>query len=225
MVCGTLDRELHAFYRLQFTLNDQNGQQVFQHPIHVGVGDLNDWAPEWSQPLYRFLFNRTFGMMFRVWKRKITMFRWRTVYKDGRTPDGTRQRRRRECTSTLFVTRDKLVWDQRRDRHTDGRTTGKLFPNQFNLTAFLVELLRRIRGPFPRPCRRPWPSASVGDGRCPSWFDRFRGAVAHFRQTVVRSTSARRRRNRRVFSSGRWNENIVYFQKNKSYAVSWARSG
>jgi hypothetical protein len=61
MVCGTLDRELHAYYRLQFTLTDQNGQQVFQHPVHVEVGDLNDWAPEWSQPLYRFLFNRTFG--------------------------------------------------------------------------------------------------------------------------------------------------------------------
>lgn len=61
MVCGVLDRELHAFYSILFTLTDLKGQQILQHPVHVEVGDINDWAPEWSQPLYKLTFNRSYG--------------------------------------------------------------------------------------------------------------------------------------------------------------------
>lgn len=61
MVCGAFDRETKASYRLLFTLSDSNKQQVFQHPVHVDIEDLNDNAPEWSQPLYKLTFNRSYG--------------------------------------------------------------------------------------------------------------------------------------------------------------------
>jgi hypothetical protein len=61
MVCGKFDRELQASYRLLFTLTDSNNQQLFQHPVHIDIEDLNDNAPEWSQPLFKLTFNRSYG--------------------------------------------------------------------------------------------------------------------------------------------------------------------
>lgn len=59
MVCDELDREITPEYYLTLALVAKNGKIIFEHPIHIEVGDVNDNPPAWSQSTFYFTFNRS----------------------------------------------------------------------------------------------------------------------------------------------------------------------
>ncbi|CAD5215796.1 unnamed protein product [Bursaphelenchus okinawaensis] len=59
LICGELDREKESEYKILFTMTSYDGKVIFEHPVHVEVGDVNDNAPEWPEAPYRFVFNRS----------------------------------------------------------------------------------------------------------------------------------------------------------------------
>ncbi|KAK0418964.1 hypothetical protein QR680_013877 [Steinernema hermaphroditum] len=60
IVCGPLNRESDASYRLAFVLKSvPEGNVLLEQPVVVEVNDVNDNAPEWSQDTYRIAVNRS----------------------------------------------------------------------------------------------------------------------------------------------------------------------
>ncbi|CAD5221759.1 unnamed protein product [Bursaphelenchus xylophilus] len=59
ILCGKLDREKVEEYNIHLVITSDNGKIIFEHPVHIEVGDINDNPPEWPEAPYRFVFNRS----------------------------------------------------------------------------------------------------------------------------------------------------------------------
>ncbi|PAV84226.1 hypothetical protein WR25_25502 [Diploscapter pachys] len=57
LICGQFDRETHSEYHLKFMVK-QHGEQIFEHPVLLTIGDVNDHAPSWGESRVHITLNR-----------------------------------------------------------------------------------------------------------------------------------------------------------------------